>query len=58
MTSTSIVTNLIQEDHNQAVETQEQSTIYGMITVIEEYICTEIKSMNTHNSIYSTTDGM
>ncbi len=29
-----------------------------MMKVIDEFICTEIKSMNTHNNMYPPTDGM
>jgi len=52
------VKKLIQEAHDQAVKIKDQSNIDGMITVVREFICRDIKSMHTHNNMYPTTDDM
>lgn len=58
VTLTSNVKKLIQEAHEEALKTQEQSNIDGMTKVVGEFIRTEIKNMDTHNNIYPTTDDM
>ena len=58
VTLTSNVRNLIQTAHEQAAKSSDHSNIEWMIKAVGEYIRTEIKSVESHNNIYPTTNDM